>query len=163
MKKIFFISMATLVLGACTNDNTTTDVDTTSSSVEVTESMTSESSMVSESSSMASESSSMEGVESEDMDDADVSDEDLADVPNSDLESAESVSEYAAYEELAAQDVFNPADYDGHLVTDNPGTRIFLFRNGDMQMYKTIFVKNNNRLKVIDLQADQMVYNEQIN
>ena len=156
MKKIFFISMATLVLGACTNDNTTTDVDTTSSSVEVTESMTSESSMVSES-------SSMEAKESEDVDDADVSDEDLADVPNSDLESAESVSEYAAYEELAAQDVFNPADYDGHLVTDNPGTRIFLFRNGDMQMYKTIFVKNNNRLKVIDLQADQMVYNEQIN
>lgn len=151
MKKLLFISMASLVLGACAND-TTTDEDTTSSEVAVSEVMSTESSMVEEESSTVVESEEMEADEA-----------DLEEVTDSDLESAEKVSEYAEYEELDAQDIFNPSDYEGHLVTDNQGTRIFLFRDGDNQMYKTIFVKNNNRLKVIDLQADQMVFNEQIN
>lgn len=158
MKKLFFISMATLVLGACANDDTTTGTDSASSSVEVSESMSSESSMVSESSSSVVESESQTGVDEDTTDE-----EDLADVSDSDLENAKAVSEYDAYEELSAQNVFDPADYEGHLVTDNQGTRVFLFRDENKQMYKTIFVKNNNRLKVIDLQKDQMVFNEQIN
>lgn len=129
MKKLLFISMASLVLGACANEATTDD-DITSSEVAVSESM--------------------------------LTGTDLEDVSDSELESAEKVSEYAEYAELGAQEIFNPSDYEGHLVTDNQGTRIFLFSDGDNQMYKTIFVKNDNRLKVIDLQADRMVYNEQI-
>ncbi|UJF15637.1 hypothetical protein LZ578_11890 [Jeotgalibaca sp. MA1X17-3] len=154
MKKLLFISMASFVLGACATDTTTED-ETTSSEAAVSEFMSTESSIVEESATV---------VESEEIEaDEGTTDADLEDVSDSELEGAEKVSEYAEYEELDAQDIFNPSDYDGHLVTDNQGTRVFLFSDGDNQMYKTIFVKNNNRLKVIDLQADQMVYNEQIN
>src|SRR5699024_937528 len=90
----------------------------------------------------------------------DMDEDDMEPASEEDLEEAEKVADYSQYEELQAQDVFNPTDYEGHLVTDNQGTRVFIFRSGDEQAYKTVFVKHDKRLKVIDLKQDQLVLNE---
>ncbi|SFH58379.1 hypothetical protein [Pisciglobus halotolerans] len=50
----------------------------------------------------------------------------------------------------------------GYIVTDNPNKRVILFEDGHEKAYKTIFIKNANRLKVIDLQGDGLVLNEKI-
>lgn len=160
VKKMLFISMAALTLGACASDGGAANTDPASSDTAVSES---QESAVSSAASSEKESSS-DTVSSEEAADNDneATSEDLADIDDADLEGAEQVSEYADYEELAAQDIFDPADYEGHLVSDNPGNRIFLFSKDGQQSYKTIYIKHDNRLKVIDLQADRMVFNERI-
>ncbi len=72
-----------------------------------------------------------------------VTEEDTASASDEEMDEAEEVDNYADAGELSKQDFFDPEEYDGHLITDNEGTRIFIFRDGDQQMYKTIFIKNN--------------------
>lgn len=91
------------------------------------------------------------------------SEEDMAPASDEELEEGESVSDFTNYSELEMQDFFNPEEFDASLVTNNPGTRVFIFRDGDQQAYKTVFIKNNNRLKVIDIINDELLMNEQIN
>jgi ABC-type glycerol-3-phosphate transport system substrate-binding protein len=52
-------------------------------------------------------------------------------------------------------------DYIFETVTDNPGKRILYIvdENGNKQ-YKTIFVKNTSRLKIINLNGNGIVFNE---
>lgn len=48
--------------------------------------------------------------------------------------------------------------------TDNPGNRIILFENDNgVNAYKSIFVKNDNRLKIINLDDDGLIYNDIVN
>lgn len=43
--------------------------------------------------------------------------------------------------------------------TDNPGKRIILFENNSGEkMYKSIFVKHNQFLKITDLKSDRLLY-----
>lgn len=76
------------------------------------------------------------------------------------MANAEVTTDFEQYEELSYQEYFDPAAHTAHLLTDNPGTRIFIFQDGAQQAYKTIFVKQENRLKIIDLQNDKLLMNE---
>src|SRR5699024_7868688 len=98
--------------------------------------------------------------DSEEASDEDVSEDDMASADEEELESAENVSDHEEYEELSAQDFFNPDDYTSHLVVDNPGKRIFVFEDDGQQAYKTIYIKKANRLKIIDLKNDDLLMNE---
>lgn len=143
MKKISLLFIASFALAACAAENNSSS----SESVETIESEVSsapESVETSEHSSQESETAS----------------EDLGGVTEEELANAESVSEYDSYEELVYQDIFNPEQYQGSILTDNQGKRIFLFSDGQNQIYKTIYIKHDNRLKIIDLQKDDLVYNK---
>lgn len=51
-------------------------------------------------------------------------------------------------------------DYQYDIVTDNSGNRImFLLDENSEKQFKTIFIKNESRLKIIDLDAGQ-IFNE---
>lgn len=91
-----------------------------------------------------------------------VIDEELSPASDEELEQSESVSEFSSYEELSQQDFFEPENFEAHLVTDNPGNRIFIFRDGNQQAYKTVFIKDTHRLKVIDIANDELLMNERI-
>ncbi|HJB24089.1 MAG TPA: hypothetical protein H9946_08040 [Candidatus Jeotgalibaca pullicola] len=143
MKKISLLFIASLALAACaaeSNSGSSESVETIESEV----SSAPESVETSEHSSQESETAS----------------EDLGGVTEEELANAESVSEYDSYEELVYQDIFNPEQYQGSILTDNQGKRIFLFSDGQNQIYKTIYIKHDNRLKIIDLQKDDLVYNK---
>lgn len=85
---------------------------------------------------------------------------DLAPVSEEELENSEAVSSLENYEELSSQDYFNPEDFQAHLITDNPGTRVFIFHEGSEQAYKTVFIKDDKRLKVIDLVNNELLMND---
>ena len=89
--------------------------------------------------------------------------DEMAPASDEEIEQAESISEFTDYPELVHQNVFNPEDYDAWLVTDNPGTRVFIFRDGEQQAYKTVFIKSDNRLKLIDIANNELLLNERIN
>lgn len=88
--------------------------------------------------------------------------EEMESATSEEIQLAETPDDYSSYPELAAQDIFQPSDFTGHLITDNPGTRVFIFKEGETQAYKTVFIKNNQRLKVIDLVNHELLMNEQI-
>lgn len=157
--KLALLTFSALLLTACGTEKEETPVDPdmseTTSIPEVADS-TEEDSTTSEVTS--------EENEDETVDQEDVEEGDLEDVSDDELEKSEEIDDFSEYEELDDLGVFNPDDYDGHLVTDNQGTRVMLFKSKEdnIQSYKTIFVKNNSRLKVIDLRQDKMVYNDVI-
>ena len=146
MKKLSLLFIASFTLAACAAENNSDS----SEAVESMETIESEVSSAPESVE-TSEHSSQE---------SETASEDLEGVTEEELANAESVSEYDSYEELVYQDVFNPEQYQGSIVTDNQGKRIFLFSDGQNQIYKTIYIKHDNRLKIIDLQEDDLVYNK---
>ncbi|HJB24874.1 MAG TPA: hypothetical protein H9946_12110 [Candidatus Jeotgalibaca pullicola] len=146
MKKLSLLFIASFTLAACAAENNSDS----SEAVESMETIESEVSSAPESVE-TSEHSSQE---------SETASEDLEAVTEEELANAESVSEYDSYEELVYQDVFNPEQYQGSIVTDNQGKRIFLFSDGQKQIYKTIYIKHDNRLKIIDLQEDDLVYNK---
>lgn len=54
-------------------------------------------------------------------------------------------------------EVINNQDYTVQTVTDNAGKRILLFvDNTGKEQYKSIFIKDTNRLKIIDLNGGQI-------
>ena len=146
MKKLSLLFIASFTLAACAAENNSDS----SEAVESMETIESEVSSAPESVE-ASEHSSQE---------SETASEDLEGVTEEELANAESVSEYDSYEELVYQDIFNPEQYQGSILTDNQGKRIFLFSDGQNQIYKTIYIKHDNRLKIIDLQKDDLVYNK---
>ena len=146
MKKLSLLFIASFTLAACAAENNSDS----SEAVESMETIESEVSSAPESVE-TSEHSSQE---------SETASEDLGGVTEEELANAESVSEYDSYEELVYQDIFNPEQYQGSILTDNQGKRIFLFSDGQNQIYKTIYIKHDNRLKIIDLQKDDLVYNK---
>lgn len=148
INKLFLATSITLLLAACGDTNT--DEDLTPDN---------------EPSEQLDDTENMEETENDETDTADeeVNKDDMAGVSEEELEDTETVSDHENYEELAAQDYFDPVEYNSRLITDNPGTRIFIFENEGQQAYKTIFIKKANRLKVIDLVNDELLMNEIIN
>lgn len=88
-----------------------------------------------------------------------VTEDELAPVTDEEKSQGQSLDTIDDYEEFKSQDVFEPTDYDAHLVTDNTNTRVILFSEGEEQVYKSVFIKRDNRLKIIDLQKDQLIIN----
>lgn len=67
--------------------------------------------------------------------------------------------EYAVVAENISLDIHKAT-----IETDNPGNRIILFENNNgVNVYKSIFVKNDNRLKIIKLEDDGLIYNDIVN
>ncbi|SFC15072.1 hypothetical protein SAMN04488102_103229 [Alkalibacterium subtropicum] len=90
-----------------------------------------------------------------------ITEEDLAPVSDEELEQAELVENLDEYEEFAEQDGFDPNDYDAYLVSE--GTRrVFVFMEGDVQIFKTIYVEEDNSLEIIDVANEQVIQNSPI-
>lgn len=150
-KKISFILATGAVLTACQTDEAdTSDVET--EEVEEMEDTESEDLDTQED----------EAALDDEVDEAVVADEDLQPVSDEELDSADNVVDLTQYEEFSNQDVFVPENYDAYLITDNPGNRVFIFSDDNQQAFKTIFIKNDNRLKVIDLINNELLMNDPI-
>lgn len=95
----------------------------------------------------------------EEPDESMVTDEELAPVSDNEFEEAEIIDDLEQYQEFEEQDVFDPAGYDAYLITDNGSTRVILFTDGEEQVYKSIFIEEDNRLKIIDLKNNELLLN----
>ena len=88
--------------------------------------------------------------------------EDFAPVPEEELDAAE-VIEQSDYPEFnALQEEIDLETLDSYLVTDNPGTRVVVFVENGEQVYKSIYIKPENRLKLVDLKANELVIDEEV-
>lgn len=84
-------------------------------------------------------------------------------VSKEELDSAEVIEELADYPETETiQETIDLTDLTGYVISDNPGTRILIFTHEDNQVYKSIFVKDENHLKVIDLEQNDLVIDETV-
>ncbi|MFD1453477.1 MULTISPECIES: hypothetical protein [Oceanobacillus] len=78
---------------------------------------------------------------------------------DSDLVADEDTYEYEEQEVIEQQ--IEEGDYDVLVETDNKGTRVMFYEIDGEKYYKTIFVKNDNRLKIIDIRNNNgQIYNE---
>lgn len=91
-----------------------------------------------------------------------VSDEELAPVSDEELDNAEPVDDLSQYEEFQEQDVFTPEDYDAYLISDEGGVREIIFTEDDEQVFKSIFIIEDNNLRVIDLINSEVLINDPI-
>ncbi|WP_152656032.1 hypothetical protein [Oceanobacillus sp. CFH 90083] len=67
--------------------------------------------------------------------------------------------EYEEQEVIAEQ--IAEGEYDIVVETDNQGTRVMFYEIDGEKYYKTIFVKNDKRLKIIDIKNNNgQIYNE---
>ena len=160
MKKIFYsVLLLTAFLAGCSdNKEETEDINTAPEISETTEEEDSEATTDEEEQENNEEE---ETTEKEEDKEEEMEDEEA--VSDEEINEADKVDDFADADELSKQDYFDPEDYEGRLITDNPGTRIFIFREGEKQVYKTIFIKNDQRLKVIDLMNNELLMNERIN
>ncbi|MEG0444086.1 MAG: hypothetical protein RR548_08870 [Carnobacterium sp.] len=145
-KKVMVFFAAAFVLGGCSTKTTDEPVvESSNSAAQSSEEVMTESTAVE--SSAVTESSSEE-------------DKDMAPVSEEEAASAEMVTDISQYEELAY--TIDLSGYESRMLTDNQGTRVMLFSKDNEQVYKTVYVKNNNWLKVIDLKGDNLLLNEKI-
>ena len=87
--------------------------------------------------------------------------EDLSSVSEEELNSADIVQP-ADYPELQVlQKVIDLEKVDGYLVTDNPGTRVVIFVEDEEQVYKSMYIQSDNRLKVVDLKTNELMMNKE--
>lgn len=81
---------------------------------------------------------------------------------NESTEESTSQSEWSSLPEYATivQEV-DSQDYMFRTVTDNDNERILLLANQDgEEKYKTIFIKNTSRLKIIDVDGEGQIFND---
>ncbi|MGB6177903.1 hypothetical protein [Carnobacterium sp.] len=153
-KRIMVFFAAAFVLGGCSTQTTDESVVESSDSV-------AQSSEEVRTESVSSESMAVESSTATEMPDEE--DDDLAQISEEEVAKAEIVTDISQYEELVyAKDTIDLSVYESRLVTDNQGTRVMLFSKDNEQVYKTVYVKNNNWLKVIDLKGDKLLLNEKI-
>ncbi|WP_080875515.1 hypothetical protein [Oceanobacillus timonensis] len=70
---------------------------------------------------------------------------------------------YQYEEQEIIEEQIEEGEYDVVVETDNPGSRVMFYEIDGEKYYKTVFVKDENRLKIIDIQKDDeqgLVYNE---
>lgn len=154
-KRIMVFFAAAFVLGGCSTQTTDESIVESSDSV-------AQSSEEVRTESVSSESMAVESSAATEMSDEE-DDDDLAQISEEEVAKAEIVTDISQYEELVyAKDTIDLSVYESRLVTDNQGTRVMLFSKDNEQVYKTVYVKNNNWLKVIDLKGDKLLLNEKI-
>ncbi|WP_313469015.1 hypothetical protein [Carnobacterium sp.] len=153
-KSMIFFAAAFVLAGCSTNKAEAPAEESSEAAVQSSQEMAQESSAES----AVSESS----VSSEEADTEEDS-EDMAPVSEEEAANAEEATDLSQYEELAyAKDKVDLSKYESRILTDNQGKRVMLFSDGNQQVYKTVYVKHNNWLKVIDLKNDDLVVNESI-
>lgn len=84
-------------------------------------------------------------------------------VSKEELNEAEVIDDLTEYPETTAiQETIDLTELTGYIVSDNPGTRILIFTNEEKQVYKSIFVKDEKQLKVIDLEQNEVLIDETV-
>lgn len=72
---------------------------------------------------------------------------------------ASSLTNYTEYVTIDKQ-IENIKDYQAKVVANNPNKRIILFSDdNNVEQYKSIFIKDTNRLKIIELDNGQVFNN----
>lgn len=60
-------------------------------------------------------------------------------------------------------DTIDLNEYSSVVESDNKGSRVIMFKDGSgKKVYKSVYTKNNKRLKIIQLTNDQLLFNEVI-
>lgn len=87
--------------------------------------------------------------------------EEKVEEPTSETETKEN-SEIADFEEASViEDEIDVSDLDVEIEADNDNKRVILFKDGNRAVYKTIYIKGEQRLKVIDIIDNEgQIYNE---
>lgn len=110
-----------------------------------------------------------EVVEEEDDDATEVEETEDADDSDDAVAQNDDLKDFPEYNMLAEKIDLN--EYKGNVKTDNQGNRIILFEDDDGEKeYKSIFIKNDNRLKIIEFEDGNehddedkgLIYNEVI-
>ncbi|SFQ41692.1 hypothetical protein SAMN04488506_1904 [Desemzia incerta] len=84
-------------------------------------------------------------------------------VSKEELNEAEVIDDLTEYPETTAiQETIELTELTGYIVSDNPGTRILIFTNEEKQVYKSILVKDEKQLKVIDLEQNEVLIDETV-
>jgi len=151
--KITTIALAsTILLAGCTQQTTSennedNEVAATSETMETTESSNMESSV------STAQSETVESTE-----------ETSTEESTTETESSEedNVADLEEGEEL--QDTIDDLDnLNVETATDNPNKRVLLFSNDEGEkQYKSVFIKQKNRLKIIDINNDDLLMNQEI-
>lgn len=151
MKKLWLLPVVAVFLAACGNDEETKPADEEEISVDVIE--------AEEGQAESEEPEETEPAEAEGTTEGeDAEEETPADEPNAsydpgntslaDHEENEILADHIPMDELTAQ-----------VEVDNQNKRITLFENKEGQkVYKSIFIKNDNHLKIIDLDGDKLLF-----
>ncbi|API89992.1 hypothetical protein BKP56_12305 [Marinilactibacillus sp. 15R] len=134
MKKILSLFLATALLGACTEGDSGSETITTEEEAAV----------------------------EEEVSDTVATDQEMAPASDSELEDAEVITDLSDYEEFKEQDVFDPTQFETYAVEDNTAVRVIIFLEDDEQVSKTIYIKEDNRFKVIDLRENELLLNTPI-
>lgn len=73
-------------------------------------------------------------------------------------------SELESFEEYATlNDTIDLSKYSSIVESDNKGSRVIIFKDeNEKKVYKSVYTKNNQRLKIIQLTDDQLLFNEVI-
>lgn len=87
--------------------------------------------------------------------------EDLAPVPEEELDSADSIQSTDYPELTVIQEEIDLETVESYLMTDNPGTRVMIFVEDGEQAYKSIYIKSDNRLKLVNLKSDELMIDEE--
>src|SRR5699024_11638979 len=143
--KLFLATSMALVLAACGNTNT--DEEDLTPENEQTEQTEDAENTEDTGNTEEPENDDSDTADTENSSEDDVDEDDMATVPEEELENTETVSDHENYEELSAQDYFDPAAYNSRLVTDNTATRIFIFVYEGKQDYKNHKFKNYKMIK----------------
>lgn len=84
-------------------------------------------------------------------------------VSKEELNEAEVIDDLTEYPETTAiQETIDLTELTGYVISDNPGTRILIFTNEEKQVYKSILVKDEKQLKVIDLEQNEVLIDETV-
>lgn len=133
-EEILSLFLATALLGACTEGDSGSETITTEEEAAV----------------------------KEEVSDTVATDQEMAPASDSELEDAEVITDLSDYEEFKDQDVFDPTQFETYAVEDNTAVRVIIFLEDDEQVYKTIYIKEDNRFKVIDLRENELLLNTPI-
>lgn len=88
--------------------------------------------------------------------------DDLAFVPEEELGSADDIQQ-SEYPELSTlQEMIDLETVESYLITDNPGTRVIVFVEDGEQAYKSIYIKSDNRLKLVDFEVNELILDEEL-
>lgn len=139
------LALASLTLAACGTDTAEEDIPTDPTDQETTIDTLEE-----------------QAADDDDPADAVVTDEQLAPVSEEELEGAESIDDVDTYEEFAEQDSFDPEGLDAYLVTDDTSERVIVFTENGEQVFKSMFMKDENRLLIINLIDQEVLQNSPI-
>ncbi len=93
---------------------------------------------------------------------SEISSEEVTEEEENKNENQSSHKDITEYEEATAiEDNVDINDMDVEVKTDNQNKRVLLFSSDDNVMYKTVYVKNKQRLKIINIHEDKgQIFNE---